>query len=62
MTTLGNDVDRPAGPPTAQYVFALPDLGEGLVSGEIIEWLIAAGDQVEVDQPVVVIETTKTTL
>jgi 2-oxoisovalerate dehydrogenase E2 component (dihydrolipoyl transacylase) len=62
MTTLENDADRPVRPQTAQYVFALPDLGEGLVSGEIIEWLIAAGDQVEVDQPVVVVETTKTTM
>jgi pyruvate dehydrogenase E2 component (dihydrolipoamide acetyltransferase) len=44
------------------YVFALPDLGEGLVSAEIIEWLVAVGDVVELDQPVVVVETVKSTV
>ena len=43
-------------------VFRLPDLGEGLVSGEIIEWLVKVGEQVEVDQLVVVVETEKTTV
>lgn len=44
------------------YVFALPDLGEGLLSAEIIEWLVAVGDVVEIDQPVVVVETVKSTV
>ncbi len=47
---------------TAEYVFLLPDLGEGLVSAEIIEWLAGAGDTVELDQPVVVVETAKSTV
>ncbi len=37
----------------------LPDLGEGLTSGEIVSWLVAVGDAVEVDQPVAEIETAK---
>ncbi|WP_141584062.1 dihydrolipoamide acetyltransferase family protein [Actinomadura sp. WMMA1423] len=40
-------------------VFRLPDLGEGLTEAEVIEWKVAAGDTVEVDQVVVEVETAK---
>jgi 2-oxoisovalerate dehydrogenase E2 component (dihydrolipoyl transacylase) len=43
---------------TAQ-VFLLPDLGEGLTEAEIVEWRVAVGDAVEVDQVVVEVETAK---
>ena len=39
--------------------FLLPDLGEGLTEGEIVSWMVAVGDTVEVDQPVAEIETAK---
>jgi 2-oxoisovalerate dehydrogenase E2 component (dihydrolipoyl transacylase) len=39
--------------------FPLPDLGEGLIEAEIVRWLVAVGDAVEVDQPVVEVETAK---
>jgi 2-oxoisovalerate dehydrogenase E2 component (dihydrolipoyl transacylase) len=39
--------------------FLLPDLGEGLMSGEIAECHIKVGDHVEADQIALVIETTK---
>ncbi|MBT2404067.1 MULTISPECIES: dihydrolipoamide acetyltransferase family protein [unclassified Streptomyces] len=39
--------------------FKLPDLGEGLTEAEIVRWLVAVGDVVEVDQPVVEVETAK---
>jgi 2-oxoisovalerate dehydrogenase E2 component (dihydrolipoyl transacylase) len=39
--------------------FLLPDLGEGLTDAEIIQWLVAVGDIVAVDQPVVEVETAK---
>ncbi|MFE6777736.1 dihydrolipoamide acetyltransferase family protein [Streptomyces sp. NPDC057702] len=39
--------------------FALPDLGEGLTEAEIVRWLVAVGDVVAVDQPVVEVETAK---
>ncbi|MGI5169043.1 dihydrolipoamide acetyltransferase family protein [Spirillospora sp. CA-253888] len=42
--------------------FALPDLGEGLTEAEVVRWLVAAGDTVEVDQPVVEVETAKATV
>lgn len=40
-------------------VFNLPDLGEGLPDAEIVEWLVSEGDTVEVDQPLVSMETAK---
>ncbi|MFP4335403.1 MAG: dihydrolipoamide acetyltransferase family protein [Wenzhouxiangella sp.] len=40
-------------------VFKLPDLGEGLPDAEIVEWLVAEGDQVKLDQPLVSMETAK---
>ncbi|WP_371789873.1 2-oxo acid dehydrogenase subunit E2 [Streptomyces sp. NBC_01471] len=39
--------------------FRLPDLGEGLTGAEIVGWLVAVGDVVVVDQPVVEVETAK---
>ncbi len=39
--------------------FLLPDLGEGLTEAEIVRWLVAEGDSVVVDQPIVEIETDK---
>ncbi|GGR82597.1 dihydrolipoamide acetyltransferase component of pyruvate dehydrogenase complex [Streptomyces aureoverticillatus] len=39
--------------------FKLPDLGEGLTEAEITRWLVQVGDVVEVDQPVVEVETAK---
>ncbi|MEH0824260.1 MULTISPECIES: dihydrolipoamide acetyltransferase family protein [unclassified Micromonospora] len=39
--------------------FLLPDLGEGLSEAEIVEWRVAVGDVVTVDQSVVEVETAK---
>jgi 2-oxoisovalerate dehydrogenase E2 component (dihydrolipoyl transacylase) len=39
--------------------FPLPDLGEGLVEGEILKWLVAVGDTIELNQPIVEVETAK---
>lgn len=39
--------------------FLLPDLGEGLTEAEIVSWLVAAGDSVDVDQNVVEVESAK---
>ena len=40
-------------------VFRLPDLGEGLTEAEILEWRVAVGDVVGIDQIVVEVETAK---
>jgi pyruvate dehydrogenase E2 component (dihydrolipoamide acetyltransferase) len=39
--------------------FRLPDIGEGLTEAEIVRWLVAEGERVEADQPVVEVETDK---
>lgn len=39
--------------------FKLPDLGEGLQDAEIREWLVKPGDEVQVDQPLLSVETAK---
>ena len=44
------------------YEFKLPDLGEGLTEGEVARWLVAVGDEVAEDQPLVEIQTDKTTV
>jgi 2-oxoisovalerate dehydrogenase E2 component (dihydrolipoyl transacylase) len=45
-TTLSND-------------FHLPDVGEGLTEAEIVEWKVAPGDTISVNQVIVEIETAK---
>ncbi|MFL0459469.1 dihydrolipoamide acetyltransferase family protein [Kytococcus sedentarius] len=45
-----------------QQVFMLPDLGEGLTEAEVVEWLVAEGDEVVIDQNVVTVETAKATV
>jgi len=47
-----------ADPGTAN-TFLLPDLGEGLTEAEVVEWHVAEGDEVQVDQIVVTVETAK---
>jgi len=44
------------------YEFKLPDLGEGLTEGEIARWLVAEGDEIKEDDPLVEIATDKTTV
>jgi pyruvate dehydrogenase E2 component (dihydrolipoamide acetyltransferase) len=39
--------------------FNLPDLGEGLPEAEIVTWHVKEGDAVEVDQPMLSVETAK---
>jgi pyruvate/2-oxoglutarate dehydrogenase complex dihydrolipoamide acyltransferase (E2) component len=44
------------------YEFRLPDLGEGLTEGEVARWRVAEGDEIEVDGPLVEVQTDKTTV
>jgi 2-oxoisovalerate dehydrogenase E2 component (dihydrolipoyl transacylase) len=39
--------------------FTLPDVGEGLTDAEIVEWKVAPGDTVKINQILVEIETAK---
>jgi pyruvate/2-oxoglutarate dehydrogenase complex dihydrolipoamide acyltransferase (E2) component len=44
------------------YELKLPDLGEGLTEGEIARWLVEEGQEVAEDDPLVEIQTDKTTV
>ena len=41
------------------HTFKLPAVGDTMVEGEIVEWLVAVGDTVELDQPICSVETDK---
>src|SRR5205809_950164 len=47
---------------TQAYEFKLPDLGEGLTEGEVARWLVSEGQEVAEDDPLVEIQTDKTTV
>ncbi|MGH9342108.1 MAG: dihydrolipoamide acetyltransferase family protein [Acidobacteriota bacterium] len=44
------------------YEFKLPDIGEGVVEGEIVRWLVREGDQLREDQPMLEVMTDKATV
>ena len=46
----------------ATFEFKLPDLGEGVMEGEIVKWLVAPGDAIAEDQGVVELMTDKATV
>ena len=41
------------------FVFNFPDVGEGIHEGRVVEWLVAEGEEVAVDQPLLKVETDK---
>jgi 2-oxoisovalerate dehydrogenase E2 component (dihydrolipoyl transacylase) len=43
----------------AEREFKLPDLGEGLTEGEVVRWLVAEGEAIALNQPIVEVETAK---
>ena len=43
----------------AVSIFRLPDLGEGLTEADVVEWYVAEGESVTLDQPVVALESAK---
>ena len=43
----------------SRYVFKMPDLGEGTVSAEVVEWKVKVGDSVKEDQVIAEVMTDK---
>lgn len=46
----------------ADYIFRLPDIGEGIAEAEIVAWHVAVGDMIEEDQPLADMMTDKATV
>lgn len=46
----------------AQFIFKMPDVGEGVAEAEIVEWHVKVGDRVEEDQHLVDVMTDKATI
>ncbi len=46
----------------SKFDFKLPDIGEGVMEGEIVKWLVGPGDQISEDQPMVEVMTDKATV
>lgn len=44
------------------FDFYMPDIGEGVVEGEIVAWKVKEGDKVKLDQPLVEVMTDKATV
>ena len=44
------------------FVFKLPDIGEGVVEGEVVQWHVSVGDSVSEDDPIVDVMTDKATV
>lgn len=44
------------------HAFRLPDLGEGLTEGEVARWLVAEGQPVDEDDPLLEVQTDKATV
>ena len=33
------------------FIFKMPDLGEGILEGEIVQWFVKEGDTIEAEAP-----------
>lgn len=59
---VAQEVVETKAPSTGNYVFELPDVGEGLVEAEIIQWLVKEGDVIKADDALVEIQNDKSSM
>lgn len=45
-----------------EFAFLMPDIGEGVVEGEVVSWLKKEGEEVKKDEPVLILMTDKATV
>jgi pyruvate/2-oxoglutarate dehydrogenase complex dihydrolipoamide acyltransferase (E2) component len=44
------------------FVFKLPEIGEGVIEGEVVKWLVSQGETIAADQPICEVMTDKATV
>ncbi|MGF2141542.1 2-oxo acid dehydrogenase subunit E2 [Vagococcus fluvialis] len=59
---VAQEVVETKAPSTGNYVFELPDVGEGLVEADIIQWLVKEGDVIKADDALVEIQNDKSSM
>jgi pyruvate dehydrogenase E2 component (dihydrolipoamide acetyltransferase) len=60
LRPAGEKAGRGATPVVTVETFDLPELGDGVVAGELVEWHAAPGDAVAAGEPIAAVETGKT--
>jgi len=58
-TVVETTVQEPATITSNIKTFELPDIGEGIVECEVVDWLVAVGDSIVEDQPIADVMTDK---
>jgi len=53
------EAPAPAAAASSDFVFRLPDVGEGIAEGEIVSWFVSVGDKIEEDSPLLEVQNDK---